>query len=135
MLRCYNSYFDIISHIISVMASSFFEKLISCIHVWFCIKQDQFTKKAPRSALSQKRILMMVSILRYTRIYMYTVALLLQTYASSFSNCILPSVVNVTTLVLSMFNVYFFFCKIATGGHTKKNPHCIKFEKCNYQIK
>lgn len=126
MLRCYNSYFDIISHIISVMASSFFDKLISCIYVWFCIKQDQFTKKAPRSALSQKRILMMVSILRYTRIYMYTVALLLQTYASSFSNCILPSVVNVTTLVLSMFNVYFFFCKIATGGHTKKKPSLYK---------
>lgn len=126
MPRCYNSYFDIKSHIISVMASSFFDKLISCIYVWFCIKQDQFTKKAPRSALSQKRMLMMVSILRYTRIY--TVALLLQTYASSFSNCILPSVVNATTLVLSMvfFLMYSFFGKIATGGHTKKKPSLYK---------
>lgn len=109
MLRCYILYFDIISHIISVMASSFLT-LISCIHGWFCItgKQDQFTKKAPRSALSQTRILMMVRILRYKRIC--TLALLLQMYMSSISICILPSVVNASTLVLSMFfNVYFFF--------------------------
>lgn len=121
------------SHVISVIASSFL-MLISCIHEWFCIKQDQFTKKAPSSALSQTRILMMIRILRYTRIC--TLALLLQMYMSSISICILPSVVNASTLVLSMFfNVYFFFLVNCNWRTHKKKPHCIKFEKCNYQIK
>lgn len=123
------------SHVISVIASSFL-MLLSCIHEWFCItgKQDQFTKKAPRSALFQTRILMMVRMQRYTRIC--TLALLLQMYMSSISICILPSVVNASTLVLSMFfNVYFFFLVNCNWRTHKKKPHCIKFEKCNYQIK
>lgn len=117
------------SHVISVMASSFLT-LISCIHGWFCItgKQDQFTKKAPSSALSQTRILMMVRIPRYTRIC--TLALLLQMYMSSISICILPSVVNASTLVLSMFfNVYFFFFGKLQLEDTQKKTSLYKIWK------
>lgn len=91
------------------------------------LSRTSLLKKAPSSALSQTRILMMVRILRYTRIC--TLALLLQMYMSSISICILPSVVNASTLVLSMFfNVYFFFLVNCNWRTHKKKPHCIKFE-------
>lgn len=108
------------SHVISVIASSFL-MLISCIDEWFCIKQDQFTKKAPSSALSQTRILMMVRIPRYTRIC--TLALLLQMYMSSIS--ILYSskcckCLNTSAIYVFLTYIFFFFVNCNWRTHKKK---------------